>query len=471
MRGALGPAANTASVLLVAIASWVVAAELGLLASGSHILIFILANLILSFDMVDLIVRIWLKRLHGATALGPSTDLALAEISNNERAFLLNPYAVIASIHNEADEIDRFLQTLLPFKDLVWLIDDASNDGTSLRLRRDGWNCVAANVNRKKPGSLAHLLKALPSEVETVVILDPDTRWTAAAGSERSTLERVISDLQRSGAAALTPRIQAARGGWLVECQALEYELSLGLGRKSLRDLNPNSGVSIYRRSALEDALARHSLSVYAEDLENSLLLLSRGERIYYDDRLRIETDVKRTWRGLFSQRVGWSFGGANLFVTRLAQLIAIARRSPLGAYQYIFYLGLNGIVLLPLKLFSTGILALSFLKAVDDLLLTQLIPSCGWNDPLLFALWYLKSTLILLVACLAALPPGERSRHLATVPFYGLYALLLYLPMTVGYLNVLTLRLVGRRIYSDHYDVNPTIAGRSAAGLSVSGP
>ena len=43
----------------------------------------------------------------------------------------------------------------------------------------------------------------------------------AAAGSERSTLERVISDLQRSGAAALTPRLQAARGGCLVECQAL----------------------------------------------------------------------------------------------------------------------------------------------------------------------------------------------------------------------------------------------------------
>jgi len=156
--------------------------------------------------------------------------------------------------------------------------------------------------------------------------------------------------------------------------------------------------------------------------------------------------------------------------VTRLTQLIAIARRSPLGAYQYIVYLGLSGIVLLPLKLLSTGILALSFLKAVDDLLMTELVPSCCWDDPLLFALWYLKSTLVLLVACLAALSRGERSRHLATVPFYGLYALLLYLPMTVGYLNVLTLRLVGRRIYSDHYDANPAITGRSAAGSSVAG-
>jgi len=66
----------------------------------------------------------------------------------------------------------------------------------------------------------------------------------------------------------------------------------------------------------------------------------------------------------------------STLFVTRLAQLITIARRSPLGAYQYIVHLGLNGIVLLPLKLFSTGILELSFLKAVDDLLMRLGMPN-----------------------------------------------------------------------------------------------
>ena len=36
----------------------------------------------------------------------------------------------------------------------------------------------------------------------------------------------------------------------------------------------------------------------------------------------------------------------STLFVTRLAQLITIARRSPLEAYQDIVHLGLNGIVL-----------------------------------------------------------------------------------------------------------------------------
>src|SRR5262249_1990156 len=145
-------------------------------------------------------------------------------------------------------------------------------------------------VNHKKPGALRQLLRTLPSEIQTVVILDPDVRFIAPSGSARATLERVISDLQRSGAAACTPRVQARRGGWLEDCQGFEYELACGLGRKSLGDMACNSGVSVYRRSALERVFERHSLSVYAEDFENSLLMLAAGERIYYDDRLVIET-------------------------------------------------------------------------------------------------------------------------------------------------------------------------------------
>ncbi len=120
------------------------------------------------------------------------------------------------------------------------------------------------------------LLRTLPAEIETIMVLDPDVHLHAPGGAPRAALELVISDLQRSGAAACTPRVQARRGGWLVECQAFEYELACGLGRKSLRELACNSGVSLYRRSALEVALSRHSGSIYAEDLENSLMLAGR---------------------------------------------------------------------------------------------------------------------------------------------------------------------------------------------------
>jgi len=466
-RGDLHRAVIVAAVVLAALASWTVAAAHGLLSDASRITIYLLANLILAFDAIDLIVRMWLRRLHGAGSPGPSFGLALPEISNVERTMSMRPYAIVASLHNEADELDRFIATLEPFKDCTWLIDDASADSTVLRLRRMGFNCVRGTVNRNKPGALRELLRVLPPEIETVVVLDPDVRWAAPRGTERAALERVISDLQRSGAAAFTPRVQVPPGSWWSDCQALEYELSCGIGRKSLRDLSSNSGASVYRRTVLEEALARHSLSIYAEDLENSLLILASGEQIYYDDRLIIETTAKGTWRSLFSQRVGWAFGCARLFAERWPTLLAVARRSPLGAYQYLFYLGLNGIVLLPLKLLSIAILATSMLRALGDLLMLNLLNAHPWNEPLLFVLWYCKSMLVLVCACLVALPRGERARHLGALPFYGVYALLQYAPVTVGYLNFFALRTFGRRLYTDHYRDHCPAPERSAQALA----
>jgi cellulose synthase/poly-beta-1,6-N-acetylglucosamine synthase-like glycosyltransferase len=454
---------SIAAVVIVCVAGVTIAGASGLLSSASRIVVYLLANLILTIDVIDLVVRLWVQRLHGATSPGPSIDLGLTDISNAERAAALQPYAIIASVHDEADDLDRFLTTLISFKDRVWLIDDASGDGTLLRLRRAGWNCLAGTVNRNKPAALRHLLPTLPAEIQTIVVMDPDVNWAAPGPSQRAALERVISDLQRSGAAALTPRVTAAPGGWLVECQALEYELACGLGRRSLGEVCCNSGVSIYRRSALEYALAHHSLSIYAEDFENSLLLLAAGERIYYDDRMVIETRAKTTWGGLFSQRVGWAFGCGRVFVERLPQLLAVARRGPLAAYQYLIYLGFAAIVMLPLKLLSVAILTLSFAKGVDNLLLTDLIPSSPWSEPLLFALWYGKCALVLLLNCFFTLRRGERARHLLTLPVYPVYALLPYPAMAIGFANLVTLKALGWRLFADHYEPRPTL-GRPVA-------
>jgi len=38
-------------------------------------------------------------------------------------------------------------------------------------------------------------------------------------------------------------------------------------------------------------ALNEHSLSVYAEDFENAVIMLSHGGRIYYDGRLVVSTE------------------------------------------------------------------------------------------------------------------------------------------------------------------------------------
>lgn len=464
MRSELDRAVATAIILLVFIAGIGIATASGLMATASRITVYFIANVILMFDMVDLTARIWITSQSKSLGPGPSVDLGLPEISKAERSLILRPYAIIGSVHDAADDIDRFTETMEPFKDYVWLIDDASHDETRLRLRRLGWNCLAGDTNRNKPGALYHLVKQLPSDIETVLVVDPDVAWSGVAVAQKDILEQVICDLQRSGAAALTPRISARKPGWLEECQAFEYELACGLGRRSLGNMTTNSGVSVYRRSALESALSQHSLSIYAEDLENSLLLLAAGERIYYDDRLAFVTEPKRTWASLFSQRVGWSFGGAKVLVERLPLFIAIARRSPLGAYQYLFYLAINGYLILPLKLMAIVILGMSLLNGVDHLMMLHVVPDHSWNDPLLFVLWYFKTAAVLTVACFAALPRGDRMRHMLIIPFFGFYSLMQYLPMTVGLSNLVSLRLIGRRIFADHYDNNPRLFGRNVS-------
>jgi len=458
VRGDLDRTLATALIALTLIAGWIAARTTGLLTSDSKIVIYVMANLILTFDVIDLLGRMWARRINGSQFQGPSIDLCLPEISQTEIALTMAPYAIVASVHDAADDIDRFIAAMQPFKDRMWLIDDGSRDDTLRRLRLLGWNCIDGGINRKKPGALMHLLRLLPAEIETVLVLDPDVKLVADPGSARPLMDRVICDLQRSGAAALTPRFVVYRHGWLEECQALEYELCCGLGRRSLGDICTNSGVSIYRRSALQSVLSRHTLSVYAEDFENSLLLLSAGERVYYDDRLVFSTEPKRTWVALFSQRVGWAFGWGRLFVERLPLLLRIARRGPLATYQYLIYLGFNGIVMLPMKLLSAAILAASLLKGVDDLLGTQLMPDRDWNQPILFALSYVKTSVVLCIACAVALPRADRLRHAAILPFYCMYSILQFIPITVGFLNVATMRLFGRRLYADHYDNNPQV-------------
>src|SRR5580658_6531303 len=116
------------AVAVVCLGGVTLAAASGLLSGTARIVVYLLANLILTVDVIDLLVRLWVLRVHAARQHGPSVDLGLTEISNAERAATLQPYALIASLHDEADGVDRFLTALSSFKDRVWLIDDASSD-------------------------------------------------------------------------------------------------------------------------------------------------------------------------------------------------------------------------------------------------------------------------------------------------------------------------------------------------------
>lgn len=415
--------------------------------------LYLLASLPFFLDFIDLLLRLYLRReqtlpLKLTAAPATSIPLNVGEFTPYEMRLHLRPYAILLSLHNAAADLDSFLERMRPFRDRLWFIDDGSTDETLKRLNEVGVHCVRGEYNRQKPGALKTLLTVLPSDIATVVVLDPDSRIV----TNRPEFERVLFQFQRSGMAALCPRIAVRIAGWLTRLQELEYWLAFSIGRKSLADFSVTSGIAVYRRDALEDALAQHSLSVYAEDLENSLILLSQGERVYYDGRIVVETEGPRSLRKLFSQRVGWHFGLIRVYVERFRAIVGRARQSFGFAYQFVIYMGLFVLLFHPLKMIGLALAALSALNVLDELVGKELMTDTALTNPLYFVGLYVKYTALMVGVIPLAVGRGSRRRALVVAPVYTFYALGQILPATVGYANWISMRLWGRRVYCDHY-------------------
>lgn len=419
--------------------------------------VYLLTNVIVFVDLFDFLLRI--RRQHiqspprGRARHSPtSTPIVVGRFNPYQRRLHLRPYAIAISVHDLGSSTDELVDAMAPHRARLFVIDDASDDGTANRLEAAGLQVIRSTRNRHKPGAIRELLRYLPAEVETILIMDPDSRVLELARGDISTLESVIFEFQRSRHAALCPRITVAPRNWLARLQRLEYALSFGVGRKSLGDFSITSGIALYRRDTLERVLAEHSLSVYAEDLENTLHLIGRDERIYYDERLVVETEGKTDLASWFSQRVGWSFGLAKVYALNERKVWRAASGDPMHFYQYLVYLGVFSLVLHPLKVLSLIPLFSSALNGVDVLLGTAIFPDGALSNPWYFPFVYAKYTLLIAGVVPFALPRGERLEHAPVVPFYLFYALAHLAPATIGFLNWISLRVAGRRIYRDHF-------------------
>jgi len=441
---------------------WIVLAAANVQAASVSLLIYGLANLIVYTDALDLFLRLHVRRRHTATA-SPSADTRNVSIDlvgslpgGIRRMVPLRPYAIIASVFNLGDRLDEFTESFAAYRDRVWLISDGSTDSTVTRLLQDGWRCFDDGINRRKPAALRLLLERLPAHIETVMVIDPDIRIRGLSGGSSAELERVIGDFQQSGAAAVCPRVMIEPDGLLARFQAFEYALAFRVGRESLADYSITSGVSIYRRDALWRALREHSLSVYAEDLENAVILLSQDERIYYDGRLVVSTEGPGTLGRWFSQRVGWYHGLLKVYSERLGAIWRISKRTPFAGYHFVIYIGGLSLVLHLVKIFSALLLLLSLIGGFDSLFLVHLLPRNALTSPSYF-IGAVGSYLALgVIALFTVVPKSERAYVAPIVPLYLLYALTHLLPMTVGFGNFIAVRLWGRRLYKDHYERDP---------------
>lgn len=443
--------------LLVA---WVALSAANVQAASFSMLVYGLANLIVYTDALDFVLRLYMRRRHTAvlgrpspSRLDMSIDLTGTFPGGMPQRVPPQSYAIIASVFNLEERLGQFVRAYAPYREHMWLISDGSTDDTLLRLRQAGWRCFDDGINRRKPAALRRLLETLPAHIETVMVIDPDIHIRDRDSGSSIDLEQFISEFQQSGAAAACPRIMIEPDGFLARFQAFEYALAFRVGRESLADYSITSGVSLYRRDALAAVLSKHTLSVYAEDLQNAVILLDRGERVYYDGRLVVSTEGPGTVPRWFSQRVGWYYGLMKVYSEHLGAIWRIARRSPFAFYHFILYVGILTIGLHVLKIASAVLLLASFVSGFDDLFLTHWLSGTPWVSPAYF-MAAIGSYLVLGVAALyTSVPKAERGYVAPIVPLYLFYALVHIAPMTIGYLNWLALKLWGKRVYHDHYE------------------
>jgi hypothetical protein len=438
------------------LAGWIALSAAGDRAQNFSVLIAVLANFVVYTDAIDLLLRLYARRRHTAsTGSELSIDLAAASPTAMPRLVPARPYAIVASIYNldSRSQLDDFIEAFARYRERVWLISDGSTDDTVPRLRQAGWRCIEDPFNRRKPAALKRLLERLPQRIETVMVVDPDCRIRERGEGSSIDLERFVADFQQSGAAAVCPRLMIETDGFLTRFQAFEYALGFRIGRSSLADFSITSGVSVYRRDALQSGLERHSLSVYAEDLENALILLSAGERIYYDGRLVVSTEGPGSWRRWFSQRVGWYYGLIKVYSERLPELRSIQRRAPFALYHYILYMGALTLGLHIVKMAATVLLLASLAAGLDLLFAAGLVPHGTLWDPLYFATAIGCYLTLGVIALFTIVPPAERAYIAPIVPLYLLYTLIHVVPMSLGFMNWVAVKLGGRRLYRDHYE------------------
>jgi cellulose synthase/poly-beta-1,6-N-acetylglucosamine synthase-like glycosyltransferase len=445
------------------LAAWIALSVANASAFGFSILIFAVANLIVYTDALDFALRLYMRRRNAVGSSGVSGSEQIKDISVDLDAIVpadsrltasVSPYAIIASVFNLEDQIEEFLETFGPYRDRAWLISDGSTDNTVLRLTQAGWRCFDDGINRRKPGAIRRLLERIPSHIETIMVIDPDIRIRGRSEGSVIDLNHFVSDFQQSEAAAACPRIMIEPDGFLARFQSFEYALAFCVGRRSLSDFSITSGcVSLYRRSALTRLFSEHSLSVYAEDLENAIILLGQGERIYYDGRLVVSTEGPRTLPRWFSQRVGWYHGLLKVYIERVAQILRVSRRSPFAFYHYVIYVGGLSLGMHLIKVVSAAVLVLSLLGGLDALLLDNSIPRENLLNPEYFTAAISSYLALGVIALFTVVPKRERSYVAPIVPLYLLYALVQIVPMTVGFANYFGLRFFGRRVYQDHYE------------------
>jgi cellulose synthase/poly-beta-1,6-N-acetylglucosamine synthase-like glycosyltransferase/predicted regulator of Ras-like GTPase activity (Roadblock/LC7/MglB family) len=376
--------------------------------------------------------------------------------SDSLETFDLKPYVILAAVYNIEDEWDKLWPHLKHFKDHLFFVDDISKDNTMEVVSHAGVKIIPNPIKTNKPGGLLYGISKLDPDIETVVVIDPDIELP-----DRVTLERAIFDQQRSGAGAVGVQVLPSMNqehNVLWRCQYVEYSDSMSFGKTAQHDSIFLSGAAaIFDKEVLKQHLLMSSRSVYAEDLEISMLILISDLRTYFDKRVIFSTDVPLTLQRITLQRIGWHFGMLRVAIPYI--LKARSKKDTLFYYNFYFYILIINILIHPLKvlaIFSYVISLFAFLLGFifPELLQYQFM---SLSSIILISLFY-----IILSADSLIWSPDFSYRDIGTILYFALYkGYLNLLPITIGYLNYFLYFFFEKKLVNDPYEKTDTILGR----------
>ncbi|VVB65486.1 Glycosyltransferase AglE [Candidatus Gugararchaeum adminiculabundum] len=220
---------------------------------------------------------------------------------------------VIIPAYNSSETIEeclacaRSFEYPKPFEIIV--INDASKDDTGKKLAKIGGIRVITNpVNFGKARSMNEALRQVKTEF--VACIDSDTY------PPKDALKKMVPVFYKQGTniAAVTTFITVSRPKNLLQkIQAIEYFNGFGFGPATLSKVNGLMVVpgpmAIYRRKVLEKlgGFDEHNIT---EDMEITLRLHNNHYEIDCCTEVVAPTEVPKTLKGLYRQRVRWYRGG-----------------------------------------------------------------------------------------------------------------------------------------------------------------
>lgn len=339
------------------------------------------------------------------------------------RNFLMRERPLVSVLlpgYNEHDTLEGTVISLreqsYPNMEII-VISDGSDDGmdeVAQRLARRGWvRFFNHRIRGGKVSAANFALKAARGDF--IAICDADTTF------DRDAIWHLMEEFYRPRVLAVAGnvRVRNADANLITRCQALQYLLTIGLGRRVSDFLGilfiVSGAFGAFRRSALI-AVGGWDTGP-GEDADLTVKIRVAGGQVAFAPLAVCMTDAPDTWWGFFRQQMRWNRSTIRFRLRKYAYLLCPWRRDTSFG---------NFIAAVDVVLFQVGF----------SILFPCYLIWLYWAYPTLFpylicgaSLLYLAS---LLVTFFIALALSERPfgdlKLLPYVPFYGLFFMGWYL-------------------------------------------